>query len=106
MKTIEKTMSVTEARKRMFDLTERVQTPGVYFTLTERGRSRAVIMSAEEFTSWAETIDILTEFPDIKKDLARAEVEARRGETVSLEEIKRLYAVPRRTLKGGAKKSR
>lgn len=99
-------MSVTEARKRIFDLTERVQAPGVYFTLTERGRSRAVLMSAEEFESWAETIDILTEFPDIKKDLKRAEEEFERGETVSLEEIKRFYAVPRRTLKGRAKKSR
>lgn len=108
MATREKTLSVTEARKRMFDLTERVQTPGVYFTLTERGRSRAVLMSAEEFESWMETLDILTEYPRIKKEILRSENQIREGESISLEEYKqsRSYGVSPRHLKRRAKKSR
>lgn len=93
MKTIEKTLSVTEARKHMFDLTERVQTPGVYYTLTERGHSRAVLMSAEEFESWAETLDILTEFPTIARDIRKARKEFTEGKTTPFDEIKQKYAL-------------
>lgn len=44
--------------------------------------------SAEEFESWKETLDIMREFPDIKKELRHAEAQVRRGETVSLKKLK------------------
>lgn len=98
-------MSITEARKNIFDLAEKTQTPGVYFTLTEKGKPSVVMMSSEEFESWMETLDIVTEFPNIKKELDRAEAQVRRGETVSLEELKLSYAISPHSLKGRAKKS-
>jgi prevent-host-death family protein len=101
-----RTMSITEARKNIFDLAEKTQTPGVYFTLTEKGKPCVVMMSSEEFESWMETLDIMTEFPNIKKDLSHAEAQVRRGETISLEKLKLSYAVPPRAVKGRTKKSR
>jgi prevent-host-death family protein len=101
-----RTMSITEARKNIFDLAAKTQTPGVYFTLTEKGKPSVVMMSSEEFESWMETLDIVTEFPNIKKELEHAEAQVRLGETVSLEKLKLAYAVPPRSLKGRTKKSR
>lgn len=64
------TLSISEARKRIFEIAKAVQQPGVYYTLTERGRPKAVILSAEEFESWQETLEVKRDFPDLDKDIA------------------------------------
>ena len=51
-----RTLSITEARKRIFELAEEVQTLGVHYTLTEKGRPRAVLISPEEYEGWTETL--------------------------------------------------
>lgn len=66
------TLSISEARRNIFHIAEEVQKPYIHYTLTEKGRPCAVIMSADEFESWQETLDVMQEFPDLKKDLARA----------------------------------
>ena len=43
------TLSVSEGRKKIFSIINDVQKPNVYFTLTERGKPKAVILSAEKF---------------------------------------------------------
>ncbi|MBI2410597.1 MAG: type II toxin-antitoxin system prevent-host-death family antitoxin [Candidatus Kerfeldbacteria bacterium] len=58
MNTSLKTLSITEARKRIFDIAKFVQKGSQYSTLTEHGRACAVVISADEFDSWIETIDI------------------------------------------------
>ena len=77
---IQNTLSITEARKKIFDLAEEAQRPGSYFTLTENGRPKVVIMSAEEFESWAEILEVIRDFPDLDKDVAEAEEAFRTGE--------------------------
>ena len=67
------TLSISEARRRIFEIAEDVQKPNTHFTLTENGRPKAVIISAEEFESLLETIEVLGEFPDLSKDMAEAE---------------------------------
>lgn len=74
------TIPITEARKRIFDIAEEVQEPGVYYTFTEKGRPKAVLMSAEEFESWVETLEATREFPDLKKDVKEAEQAFKSGE--------------------------
>lgn len=74
------TMSMTEARKQFFDIGDQVQNPGVYFTLTEKGRPKVVIMSAEEFESWKDTIEVKEEFPDILTDIRETEEAFKSGE--------------------------
>jgi len=81
------TISISEARKKIFDIATEVQAPGKHYTLTENGRPKVVIMSVEEFESWMETMEIMREFPDIKKDIARAEREYKSGNYITLEDL-------------------
>ncbi|MDP1625354.1 MAG: type II toxin-antitoxin system Phd/YefM family antitoxin [bacterium] len=66
---VKTTISTTEARKRLFDIVDEVSSPAVVYTLTERGRPKAVIMSAEEYESWVETMEVMREFPNLDKDV-------------------------------------
>ncbi len=64
------TISITEARKRIFEITEEVQAPHKTYTLTADGKPKAVIMSAEEYESWVETMEVQRIFPDLDKEIA------------------------------------
>lgn len=64
------TLPISEVRKRLFSITDAVQTPGVAYTLTENGRPKAVILSAAEFESMLETLEVLHEYPGIKRQMA------------------------------------
>lgn len=82
-----KTISVTEARKRIFEIIEDVQKPDTYYTLTENGKPKAVVLSVEEFESLWETIETYEDFPNLAKDIKEAEEEIARGEYVTLEDL-------------------
>ncbi len=84
------TLSISEARKKIFDIAKNVQKYNKYYTLTEKGRPKAVIMSAEEFESWAETLEVMKDFPDLKKDVKEARKDFASGrykKYTTLEEI-------------------
>ena len=115
------TLSISEARKRIFEIATDVQKPDTYYILTENGRPKVVIMSAEEFESWQETMDVMREFPDLKKEITEAEQEFAQGKYTTLEELlakegfvvadksKHKYAVSRHRAQkgpGGNRKSR
>ena len=74
------TLSISEARKKIFDIAEAVQKPGVYYTFTANGKPTAVLMSADEFESWAETLEVMRDFPDLDKNVAEAEKALKTGE--------------------------
>jgi prevent-host-death family protein len=74
------TISISEARKKIFDIAEEVQKPGVYYTFTEKGRPKAVMMSFEEFESWVETLEVAQDFPDLKKDIEETNRAVKSGE--------------------------
>lgn len=84
---VKTTLPISQARKRIFDIAKDVQRPGVFYTLTESGKAKAVIMSAEEFESWQETLEVMEEFPDLKKDADDAERDYKEGNYVTLEQI-------------------
>jgi prevent-host-death family protein len=48
------TLSISEARKKFFTIAEEVQSPDTYYTLTERGKPKAVIVSAARFEALVE----------------------------------------------------
>ena len=70
-------MSISEARKSIFKIAEKIQKPGVYYTLTEKGKPKAVVISADEFESWQETLEMMHVFPKLEKDIEKAEREYR-----------------------------
>jgi antitoxin YefM len=84
---IKTTLSISEARRKIFDIAEDVQTPNTYYTLTENGRPKAVVISAEEFDSIMETVDVLKEFPDIRSEITQAEKEYKAGQYSTIEQI-------------------
>ena len=73
------TLSISEARKNIFDIVEAVQKPGVHYTFTANGKPNAVLMSAEEYESWAETLEVLRDFPDLDKHVAEADHAVKTG---------------------------
>ncbi len=114
------TISISEARKKIFDIAEEVQKPGIYYTLTENGRPKAVMMSAEEYESWQETMEVMREFPDLDKDIKETDKAVKSGEYKNwptLEEVmakygyviadkgKQKYAVGNKIRKKGPKRS-
>lgn len=53
------TTSLTNARKNIFDIADDVQHDTQY-VLTEHGKPKVVIMSAKDFTSWENTISLIS----------------------------------------------
>ena len=97
MNTTQHTISITEGRKRLFDIAEDVQTPGHSYTLTSDGSPKVVLMSADEYESWYETMNVLSDFPDIKRDIEETK-KARTSGTwrkwSTLTDLKRDWNVP------------
>ncbi|OGY92201.1 MAG: hypothetical protein A3H70_00935 [Candidatus Komeilibacteria bacterium RIFCSPLOWO2_02_FULL_48_11] len=83
------TLSISEARKNIFDIAEAVQKPGLHYTFTENGKPKAVLISADEFDSLLETMEILND-PKALANIKKAEQEFARGEHVSWDEAKRI----------------
>lgn len=84
------TLSISEARKNIFKIAEMVQKPAVRYTLTENGRPKAVVLSADEFESWQETLEVIKDFPDLEKDIKELEEDKKSGaykKYITLEEI-------------------
>ena len=85
---IKRIISISEARKRIFDIAEEVQKPNNFYTFTENGKPKAVLMSANEFGSLMEDYELLCD-PGFQKRIQDAEKEIARGDYVTLDELKR-----------------
>ncbi|OGH82744.1 MAG: hypothetical protein A2469_00025 [Candidatus Magasanikbacteria bacterium RIFOXYC2_FULL_40_16] len=90
------TISISEARKKIFDIAEEVQRPGNYYTFTENGKPKVVMMSAEEFESLIETMEILSD-PKAMKRMEQAEKELKRGDYVSWTDFKKGWGYTQKT---------
>jgi prevent-host-death family protein len=92
MNNIKTTISISEARKRIFDIADEVQAPNKVYTLTADGKPKAVIMSAEEYDSWTETMEVLRDCPDIFDRIAESDHAVKTGDWsnfVSWEDVKK-----------------
>jgi len=102
------TLSITDARKNIFKIVSDVEKTGARYTLTEKGKPKAVILSADEFDSWLETMEVMEDWPDYQKDIDRVHKDIQSGKYLTyptLEEVmqasglfvaenKAKYAVP------------
>lgn len=77
---IKTTLPISEARKKIFEIANDVQKPNNYYTLTENGRPKAVILSAVDFESWQETLEVMRDFPDLDKDAEETDRAVKSGE--------------------------
>ena len=58
------------------------------YIITVKGRPAAILMSIDEFESWQETNEILSD-PNALKEIKEGEEAIERGEYVTLEELKK-----------------
>ena len=73
------TLPISEARKKIFKIAEKVQKPSTHYTLTEKGKPKVVMMSAEEFESWQETLEVMRDFPGLEKTIKKVDKDVRSG---------------------------
>lgn len=90
---IKTTISISEARKKIFQIVDEIQKTGRYYLLTEKGKPKAVVLSAEEFSSIQETMEILSN-PGVLRDIQKAEKEFAKGEYRRWEDVKKELGLP------------
>jgi len=83
-----KTITITEGRKKLFKIAEEVQKPDSQYVFTIEGKPGIVLMSADEYDSLMETMEILSN-PEIMRDIKKAEEEYERGEYSTWAEVKK-----------------
>ena len=81
------TLSISEARKKIFEMAEKVQRPSTYYILTEKGKPKVAFISAEDFESWQETLEAVRDFPNLEKDIKKAEKQYKQGDYSTLEKV-------------------
>lgn len=70
------TLPATKIRKDFFNILDKVEKTNIPYTITVNGQPKAVIMNAEEYEGWLETMDIMSNSETVKgieegkKDLA------------------------------------
>jgi prevent-host-death family protein len=82
-----KILSISDARKNIFHLADEASKPGNHIILTENGRPKVVMMSAEEFESWKETLNVQAMFPNLIADAESARQSYRMGDYITLADI-------------------
>lgn len=83
-----KTLPITEARQNLASLVDKADKRLDQYIITVNGRPAAVLMSANEFESWQETSEILSD-KKLMKDLKEAEKDFQKGEYITLEQLKK-----------------
>jgi len=82
-----KTLSLSEVKMKLSELVDRVRSTDEEVVITKNGRPAAVLVSAEEFESWKETIEILSSndlMDEIRRGLAALR---KRSKIYTLEEL-------------------
>ena len=72
------TLKATEARKNFFEILKNIDRPNRIYTITLDGVPKAVILSADEYESWLETMEIKSN-PDLVREIKQAEKEFKKG---------------------------
>ena len=83
-----KTYSLAEAKKHLSSLVREADEKYRRVVITRRGVEKAVLLSAEEYDGLIETLDVLSNRAE-RRAITRAKSQVRRGQTVSLEELKK-----------------
>ncbi len=81
-------ISITEARKDIFTIAEKVQKVGNHYMFTEDGKPKLAVMSADEYENLMEDLALSAD-PKFQARMKQASEEFARGEFVPWEEIKK-----------------
>ena len=81
-----KIIPLKEARQKFSSLVDRVDRLSERFVVTKNGTPRAVLMSFEEFESWVETLELMSN-PKAVKALEQGLKEAKARKFASFKEV-------------------
>ena len=81
------TISSTEARQNFAEVIDKVSNAGVRYTLTVNGKPKVVMLNADEYDSWMETLEIMSD-PKLVESIKQAQKEFKEGKFVTLDELK------------------
>jgi antitoxin YefM len=87
------TVPLSDARARLSELVDEVVRTHERVEITRNGRRAAVLLSADDFDSLEETLEIVSD-PELMQEIATAREEISRGETYPLEEVERIAPPP------------
>lgn len=82
-----KIVPFTEARANLTELLDDLEQRHEHVLITRNGRPSAVLLSADEYESLEETLDILQD-KDVMEALRKSEGDVRAGRLVSLEDVR------------------
>lgn len=82
---IKTTLPATEVRKNLFDIIDEVSQTNIPYTITVKGKPKVVIMNAEEYDSWRETLDIMSN-PELVQGIEEGKKDLREGRYITLDE--------------------
>ena len=83
-----KTLPITKARENLTTLVNRAGRLLEEYVITVNGSPTAVLMSASEFESWKETVNILSD-RGLMKAIKRGEEDVKKGKTVTFDQLKK-----------------
>jgi len=78
-------VKASEARSRLFTLMDKAERLRNRFILTREGKPQAVLMSAEEYEEWVETLEILQD-KELTAGIEKGLADIKKGRTRPLEE--------------------
>ena len=83
-----RTLPLTEAKRKLSRLVERVQSRDEEVVITKNGRAAAVLVSPREFESWKETVAIRGD-PAVMREIRSglAALKARKAKLYTLEDL-------------------
>ena len=76
------TLPASQARTNFYKILDEVNDKFCQVSITLRGRAKAVIMSAEEFASWQETLEIMSD-KKLREDIKKGLKEIKAGKGIS-----------------------
>ncbi len=82
-----KTLPFTDARKELSKLIDEVSKDHEHVVITKQGRPKAVLMSADEFESWEETLELMAD-PKARRRIRKGLRDIAAGRVRPLEEVR------------------
>jgi antitoxin YefM len=81
-----RTVPFTEARARLSELLDVVEREQEHVVITRKGKPVALLMSVDEWESWEETIEVLSD-DELMESLRRADEDVKAGRLYTLDEV-------------------
>lgn len=82
------TLSASRARANFYNLLDEVAASGKRVGITKKGKTTAILISAEEYESWQETNEILAD-KSLMRAIKQGEKDLKEGRVYDWEEVKK-----------------